>query len=59
LVASNPAQAIQQPEILVLIDEEIRADLKNGEDIETRVDGDMNGDGDIDTAYIVRGEDTR
>ena len=59
LAASGPVQAMQPPGIPVLTDEEIRADLKNGEDIETRVDGDMNGDGAIDTAYIVRGEDTR
>jgi hypothetical protein len=59
LAASGPAETMPPPEIPVLTDAEIRADLRDGEEIETRVDGDMNGDGDIDTAYIVRGDDTR
>lgn len=59
LLASGTAQAMQRPEIPPMSDDEIRADLKDGEEIESRVDGDMNGDGDIDTAWIVRGEDTR
>lgn len=59
LLVSGTAQAMQRPEIPPLGDEAIRAELKAGEEIETRVDGDMNGDGDTDTAWIVRGEDTR
>lgn len=59
LLASGAAQAMQRPEVPILSDEEIRADLKDGEEIEGRVDGDLNGDGDIDTAWIVRGEDSR
>lgn len=59
LLVSGTAQALQRPEIPPMSDDEIRADLKDGEEIETRVDGDMNGDGDIDNAWIVRGEDTR
>lgn len=59
LAATGSAQAWQRPAVPVLSDDEIRADLKPGEEVEGRVDGDLNGDGDIDTAYIVRGEDTR
>ncbi|MGN6692428.1 MAG: hypothetical protein ACTHJU_15945 [Sphingopyxis sp.] len=59
LLAPGTTQAMQGPEIPPMSDDEIRADLKDGEEIETRVDGDMNGDGDIDTAWIVRGEDRR
>ncbi len=59
LLASGTAQAMQRPQIPPMSDAEIRADLKDGEEIESRVDGDMNGDGDVDTAWIVRGEDSR
>lgn len=59
LLASGAAHAMQRPEIPRLSDDEIRADLKNGEEVESRVDGDLNGDGDIDTAWIIRGEDSR
>jgi len=59
LLASGSAQAMQRPDIPPMSDDEIRAGLKDGEEIEGRVDGDMNGDGDIDTAWIVRGEDSR
>ena len=59
LMASGTAQAMQRTEIPLLSDEEIRAGLKDGEEIESRTDGDLNGDGDIDTAWIVRGEDSR
>ncbi|SEH11007.1 hypothetical protein SAMN05428974_0115 [Sphingopyxis sp. YR583] len=33
--------------------------LEMGEEIETRVDGDLNGDGDPDTAYVVASPDAR
>ncbi|MDK2761657.1 MAG: hypothetical protein KYX64_09925 [Sphingopyxis sp.] len=33
--------------------------LKPGEEIEARVDGDLNGDGDMDTAFIAAGPDAR
>ena len=59
LLVSGTAYAMQRPAIPPMSDDEIRADLKDGEELETRVDGDMNGDGDIDTAWIVRGEDRR
>lgn len=38
---------------------DIRAGLKAGETIEGRADGDLNGDGLADTAYVVRGDDRR
>lgn len=59
LLASGTAQAMQRPGMPPMSDDEIRADLKDGEEIETRIDGDMNGDGDIDTAWIVRGDESR
>ena len=59
LLASGPAQAMQRPAVPVMSNEEITSRLRDGREIETRVDGDLNGDGDIDTAYIVRGEDDR
>lgn len=33
--------------------------LEMGEEIETRIDGDLNGDGDPDTAYVVASPDVR
>lgn len=59
LLASGGAQAMQRPAVPVMSDDEINATLEAGEEIENRVDGDLNGDGDIDTAWIVRGEDKR
>lgn len=59
LLASNAAQAMQRPEVPAMSDDEIAATLQAGEAVETRVDGDLNGDGDIDTAWIARGEDKR
>ncbi|WP_428682700.1 hypothetical protein [Sphingopyxis sp.] len=59
LLASGGAQAMQRPEVPVMSDDEIQATMKAGEEVENRVNGDFNGDGDIDTAWIVRGEDSR
>lgn len=59
LLASGAAQAMQRPEVPVMSNDEISATLGAGEEVENRVDGDLNGDGDIDTAWIVRGEDKR
>ena len=50
---------MQRPEVPVMSDDEIQATMKAGEEVENRVNGDFNGDGDIDTAWIVRGEDSR
>lgn len=43
----------------VAAERDIGAGLKAGETIETRAEGDMNGDGIADTAYIVRSDDKR
>lgn len=59
LLASGTTQAAQQPAVPVISDDEIAATLEDGQEVEARVDGDMNGDGDIDTAWIVRGGDRR
>jgi hypothetical protein len=59
LPISGTAGAMQRAEVPVMSDEEIAATLEAGQEIETRVDGDLNGDGDVDTAWIVRGEDSR
>lgn len=59
LLAAGTAQAMQRPEVPVMSDDAIAATLEAGQEVETRVDGDMNGDGDIDTAWIVRGNDKR
>lgn len=40
-------------------DAEIAADLKPGEEVEARIDGDFNGDGETDTAWITAGPDRR
>ncbi len=59
LLASGTAHAAQRNAVPILSDAEIQADLKDGEAVEGRIDGDLNGDGETDTAYIVRGEDSR
>ncbi|MBO9697924.1 MAG: hypothetical protein J7499_17150 [Sphingopyxis sp.] len=59
LLAAGTAQAMQRPEVPVMSDDAIAATLEAGQEVETRVDGDMNGDGDVDTAWIVRGNDKR
>lgn len=40
-------------------DAEVRRLLASGEEIEARVDGDLNGDGDIDTALVLVSDDDR
>lgn len=40
-------------------DEMLNGWLEQGEEIETRADGDLNGDGDTDTVYIVASPDAR
>ncbi|WP_422061714.1 hypothetical protein [Sphingopyxis sp.] len=59
VLAAGTAQAVQRNAVPVLSDAEIQANLNDGEGVEGRIDGDLNGDGDIDTAYIVRGDDSR
>jgi len=40
-------------------DDAIKARLEKGEEVESRTDGDLNGDGQADTVLIGRGEETR
>jgi hypothetical protein len=40
-------------------DDAIKARLEKGEEVESRTDGDLNGDGQADTVLIGRGEDSR
>ncbi len=42
-----------------ITDEQLNAGLEMGQEIEARVDGDLNGDGDPDTAYVVASPDER
>ena len=53
-LAANGTQAMQPPG-----DAQIKADLSRGEELETRIAGDLNSDGVDDIAYIVRGDDKR
>jgi hypothetical protein len=58
LVAAQPASA-QRPNVPRASNDELTAKLAKGETLEGRVDGDLNGDGQIDTAFVGRGDDTR
>lgn len=42
-----------------ITDDQLNASLRTGQKIEARVDGDLNGDGDLDTAYVVSSPDER
>ncbi|KTE25339.1 MULTISPECIES: hypothetical protein [unclassified Sphingopyxis] len=42
-----------------ITDEQLHAGLEMGQEIEARVDGDLNGDGDPDTVYVVASPDER
>lgn len=48
-----------RPVVPVMSDAAVRDELAPGQTVEARIDGDMNGDGDIDTAFVVAGEDRR
>jgi hypothetical protein len=58
LSATNQAAAQRIP-VPRISDAELKGALAQGEDIESRTDGDLNGDGDTDTVYVVRGEEKR
>jgi hypothetical protein len=56
VAASAPAQRPQVPRASTGT---LTNQLAKGETLETRADGDLNGDGDADVAFIGRGEDRR
>lgn len=43
----------------LMSDEEVAGMIDTGSALEIRLDGDLNGDGEIDTIYVERGEDVR
>ncbi|MBL0916919.1 MAG: two pore domain potassium channel family protein, partial [Sphingopyxis sp.] len=60
LLLGGTAHATPPPEPRPPVsDETLRDGLETGDEIEARVDGDLNGDGDPDTAYVVASPDAR
>lgn len=58
--ASSVAHAAPKPSALpVMSDAEVRGQLAPGEEVEARIDGDLNGDGGIDTALVLTKDDDR
>lgn len=53
------AQATDRPAMPPISDAALNDWLELGEEIETRIDGDLNGDGDNDTVYVVASPDAR
>lgn len=53
MLAAMPAVAQQVP-VPIVSAEEAQGQIPNGASIESRVDGDLNGDGEIDTAFVWR-----
>lgn len=51
--------ATDRPAMPPITDTQLNDWLELGEEIETRVDGDLNGDGDGDTVYVVSSPDAR
>ena len=51
--------APNRPPIPALTDQYLLDQLELGEEIEARADGDLNGDGDIDTVFVVSSPDER
>ncbi|MCL1633294.1 hypothetical protein M2650_01355 [Luteimonas sp. SX5] len=56
VLAATPAVAQQAPVPLATA-EEIQGQIPGSGTLESRVDGDLNGDGEIDTAFVWRGEE--
>jgi hypothetical protein len=56
LLLSGTAHAAPQPPIS---DDVILQGVQLGEEVEGRVDGDLNGDGDPDTAFVIASPDSR
>lgn len=60
LAAASPAPALaQRPHVPPMSQEVLKGQLDKGEELETRVDGDLNGDGEIDVAFVSRKDDDR
>ncbi len=59
LFLSGAAHAADRPAMPPITDAMLNDWLEPGEEIETRADGDLNGDGDADTAYVVASPDAR
>ncbi|MBD3732887.1 MAG: hypothetical protein IE934_09250 [Sphingopyxis sp.] len=60
LLLGGTAHAAAPPEPRPAVaDETLQDGLELGEEIEARVDGDLNGDGDPDTAFVVASPDAR
>jgi hypothetical protein len=57
-VLSLPAWAQRAP-MPKMSDDEAKMQLADGTELETRIDGDFDGDGDADTVFVGRGDDTR
>jgi hypothetical protein len=55
---ASPAVAQHVP-VPIASDAELKGQSADGAAIEVRVDGDLNGDGETDTAFIERGDDVR
>lgn len=58
MLAPAPAVAQRVP-VPVAEEAELKGLSADGAEIEARVNGDLNGDGEIDTAFIERGDDQR
>lgn len=54
-----PAWGQERPSMPRPSDEELLGMMDPGDELEVRFDGDINGDGDADLAWIERGDDTR
>lgn len=59
MAAVGATSASARTPLPVMSENEVRAELGPGQVLEARVDGDLNGDGDIDTAFIVASDDRR
>jgi hypothetical protein len=60
LLLAGPVQAVApRPAVPPLTDAQINETLEMGQELETRIDGDLDGDGDVDTVYVVASPDER
>jgi hypothetical protein len=59
ILLGGMAHAADRPAMPPITDAMLNDWLELGEEIETRADGDLNGDGDTDTVYVVASPDAR